>query len=192
MTCYERGCQPAATVLGVGEVNCNSCPFPFCVSAEAGNIKAKLREHLARIMQKLGNTVEEISEAIGTTPRTIYRYTAAHGLDCVQCNLIFSRDVVCESRVYTVVYTGGQYIIILSKHRRATAEELSIVRHFTEYVFPSSVVERVNSGHDHWLLGRVGIEEAKNFQRMCTALNEYTMSLNKSAGVAECLQTTRP
>jgi len=181
------GCRPAASVLNVSSVSCEECPFPFCVSEEAQIIQSELREHITRIMRRLGNSMEETAKAMDVSLRSVYRYAGAYvDVDCVQCNLIHSQNVMCKSNVYSVVYKDGQYTVILNKHRHATAEELKLVECFVEYVFPSSITEQSTNGHDHWVMSRVELEEAKKFQQMCNALNSYTLSLGRSA---KCLQT---
>lgn len=179
------GCRPATYVLGVSIASCDKCPFPFCVVAEASIIKYELKEHLARIMRRLGNSMEETAKAMKVSIRSTYRYTSAHEhVSCVQCNLLHSQDVMCRSNIYTVVCKDGQYITILNKHGHATERELWVVECFIEYVFPSSIAEKSTNGHDCWALSRVELEEAKKFDGMCTALNMYTLSL--SSGV-KCL-----
>lgn len=183
------GCAPAANVLSRSSVSCDECPFPFCVVAEAKIIRLELREHLVRIMSKLGSSVEEIAETMGVSKRSVYRYAGAcEYMHCVQCDLAHSQDVMCRSNTYTVVYSGGQYTIVLNSHRHATVQESELIGYFIDYAFPSSTVERVTSDHEYWVLGRVELEEAKNFQTMCDALNRYTLSLSWSKG-KKCLQT---
>lgn len=174
------GCRPAAGVLNASRVGCSECPFPFCVITEAKVIRVELREHLTRIMQKLGNSVGEIAKAIDVNIRSVYRYANVHGdTSCTWCDVTHSQDAMCRSDIYTVVRKDGQYVTILNRHDHATERELRVVECFIEYVFPDSIAERVNGGHDHWVVGRVGLEEAKKFQDMCSALNTYTLSLSR-------------
>lgn len=180
------GCRPAAMVLAVDSISCNECPFPFCVVAEAGIIRVELREHLTRIMRRLGNTMEETAAAIGISLRSAFRYASIHeDTGCAQCNLTHSQDVMCKSNTYSVVYRYEQYVVILNKHRHATPRELKVVEYFIGYVFPSSILEKSTNGHDYWILSRVELEEAKNFEGMCAALNTYTLSLSREK---RCLQ----
>lgn len=189
MNSEAGGCKPAASIRGVSSISCSECPFPFCVMAEAEIIRLELRERLARLMRRLGNSVEETAKAMGVTPRSVYRYASVHeDGSCVQCNLIHSQDVMCRSSVYSVACKDRQHVIVLNVHRHATAQELKLVEYFVDYVFPSSVTEKRTNGHDYWLLNRVELEEAKNFRGMCDALNQYTLSL---VGDARCLQQIR-
>lgn len=185
------GCRPAATILGVVNTDCDQCPFPFCVVAEASIIRVELREHVARIMRRLGSTVEETAAAMEVSIRSIYRYADAYvNVACTQCNLLHSQDVMCKSNTYSVVHISEQYTIVLNKHRHATPQELKTVEYFIDYVFPSSIAEKSTNSHDFWVLSRVELEEAKSFQGMCDALNTYTLSLDRSRG-ERCLQTVR-
>ena len=199
-----NGCRPAAYVLGKTSVVCNDCPFPFCVITEAKIIKAELGEHLAMILRRLGNTMEETAEAMGVSLRSVYRYSSVHkDTDCIQCNLIHSQDVMCKSDIYTVVCKDGQHVIMLNRHRCATERELKVIEYFIDYVFPNSIVGRVDGGHDHWVLGRVSLEEAKKFDCMCNALGKYVLSLGEhnqaraartvksTVGLRKCLTTDR-
>lgn len=179
------GCKPAADVLGVSSVNCNRCPFPFCVVVEARIIKTELSEHLARIRRRLGSSVEETAKALGVSLRSAYRYTSVHeDTGCTQCNLTHSQDVMCKSNIYSVVYADGRYTIVLNKHQHATQQELKTVECFVDYVFPSSVMKKSTGDHDYWVLSRVEPEEEEGFRSMCDALSKFTLSLNKGA---ECL-----
>lgn len=180
------GCRPAAGVLGVRNMSCSECPFPFCVTAEAGIIRMELKEHLVRAMQKLGNTAEEIAKAMGVSTRSTFRYTSAHeDVDCAMCNLIHSESVMCRSDVYTVTHRDGRYLVMLNQHRHATKSELKAIECFIEYVFPISIIERSKNGHDCWVLSRFELEEAEKFEGMCAALEKYTLSLSRGM---ECLQ----
>lgn len=182
-----RVCRPVAGIFGTSSVGCDKCLFPFCVVAEANITKIELREHMARVMQKLGNSVKEIASVLGTSTRSVYRYTSAYeSTDCAWCGMIHSQTVMCKSDVYTVVCKGEQYIIILNKHRHVKEHELKVIEGFTEYVFPSSVLGKMNGVHDYWVLDKVKLEEARNFRCMCDALDTYTMSLGRSR---RCLQT---
>lgn len=189
-------CRPALLVLeALGEiqkketVSCCACPFPYCVQHEAEIIKQELKEHLVRIMRRLGSTMEETAAAMEVSLRSVYRYAGAYvSVACPQCNLVHSLSVMCKSNVYSVVCRGEQYTIILNKHRHATPQELKLVECFIDYVFPSSTVKRSTNGHDYWLLAKVELEEAKNFERMCNALNRYTLSLSRGT---ECIQQVR-
>lgn len=184
-------CKPAAYVLGVAYTDCDSCPFPFCVRSEANIIQMELREHLVRIMRKLGKTMKEAAEAAQVTPRSAYRYmNVDRDTDCAFCNKIHSQDVMCKSDVYSVVYENGQPVVILNKHRGASPLESKIVETFTSYVFPNSSMERGIGIHDYWKVGKVELDDAKNFERMCDALNMYTMSLNLNRSTV-CLQQVR-
>lgn len=183
------GCRPAASVLNMSSTDCNKCPFPFCVVAEASIIKSELREQVARIMRRLGNSMEETAEAMKVSLRSAYRYVSVYeDVNCAQCSLIRSQDVMCKSNAYSVVCRGEQYVIILNKHKHATIQELKAVEYFIGYVFPSSIVRKSTNSHDYWVLSRVELEEVEKFKTMCGALDKYTLSLSRGA---ECLQRTR-
>lgn len=189
MSNSEDGCQPAADVLGAGIYGCSECPFPFCVITEARIVKTQLREQLARIMKRLGKTANEIAEVMDMSTRSVYRYESTPvDTGCTWCNLFHSEHVVCGSSVYTAVCKNGQYTVVLNKHKRATEQELKVVEGFIEYVFPSSIATMVDDGHSHWLLNTVELGEAKDFQRMCGAFDNYVMSLS---GSEVCLQATK-
>ena len=180
-------CKPAASILGVSKVDCDECPFPFCVLSE---ISLKLKDHMAKIIRELGSSMEETAKALNVTIRSAYRYTSTHAYtDCAQCDLTHSQDVMCRSNIYTVVRRGEQLITVLNKHRRATVREVKAVDCFIEYVFPVSIVERSMNGHDYWLLSHVEPEEIKRFEGMCTVLDKYIMT--KIGIGAECLQQIR-
>ena len=176
---YEvGGCEPAASVLNESSVSCSECPFPFCVSEEAQIIQSQLKEHLTRIMRRLGSSMEETAKAMDVSLRSVYRYTSIHeNVNCVQCKLIHSQDVMCRSNTYSVVREDRQYIVVLNKHRQATKQEEKLVECFIDYVFPLSIVEKSNNGHNYWALSRVELEETKRFEGMCNALNTYTLNL---------------
>lgn len=174
------GCKPAASILNVKskDVNCNKCPFPFCVIAEAQIIKIELREHLMRIMNRLHSTAEETAKVLDVSMRSVYRYKNTRDTGCTWCNLTHSQDVLCKSNVYSVVRMGMPYFIILNKHKCVTEPEFKQVEYFAEYVFPSGIIRKLNGGHDYWVVNRVEPEESKRFEGMCDALNRYTMSLS--------------
>jgi len=176
-----QGCKPAASILGVkaNGVNCNKCPFPFCVVAEAQIIKIELREHLVRIMSRLHSTAKETAKALDVSMRSVYRYRNACDTGCTWCNLTHSQDVLCKSNVYSVVRVDMPYFIVLNRHQCATGPELKQVEYFAEYVFPSGITKRLNGGHDHWIVNGAGPEESKRFESMCDALDRYTMSFSK-------------
>lgn len=179
-------CRYAAVVLGADDVSCDVCPFPFCVPAEANIIQTELRAQLVRTLHKLGNSMEETAGFLGVSLRSVYRYAHVdEDVNCVQCNMIHDRDVMCKSDIYSVIHKDEQYIIVLNKHRHATEQESSIVRHLIDYAFPSSIVEQNDDCHDYWVLRRVELEEAMNFKRMCDALDKLMLSLG---GMVKCLQ----
>jgi len=179
-----EGCRPAADVLGIDvvQVKCDSCPFPFCVVSEAQIIKRELREHMTRIMKQLNNTVDEIALTVNTSKRSIYRYMsgwAKNRGECKWCGLVHSQMLMCKSNMYCVVKVDGQYIILLNHHKSANPMESNSVNFFTEYAFPNSSVQRFNGGHDRWLITHTDDEDSARFERMCDALNTYTMSLGR-------------
>ncbi len=191
------GCKPAASVLNVAKVDCEECPFPFCVVEEASVIEAEIREYMIKTLRRLGKTVDEVAQALQISRRSIFRHTSSHenvnayeNPDCIWCNALHSPEIVCKSNLYSVLRNGDvddQYTIILNKHRHASGRELKIIELFAGYAFPSSVigVERSGNGHDHWILERVKLEESKNFMCMCDALNTY-MRNRSSEGGLEC------
>jgi len=183
------GCQPAASVLGVSNISCDRCPFPFCVEAEAEILRYELREHMVRSMLKLGATMREIAKSMGVSLRSVQRYASSREeVYCEQCNLIHSQYVMCKSNTYSVVYENKVYSVISNRHGHASESAINSVECFIEYVFPDSPIEIHTGEHDYWPLRKIGLKEAENFEHMCEALNKYTVSLN---GDTRCLQLMR-
>jgi hypothetical protein len=170
-------CKPAARILGrdKGDVDCDMCPFPFCVVAEVGTMREEVREHLALTMKKFGSSMEEIAKAIGVTLRTAYRYTYPYeNTKCEQCNMVHAKGVLCKSLTFTVANREQDYVTLLNRHGHATSSESSSIRMFMEYAFPDSGVNMLNGGHDSWLISGVSAEEAVRFSGMCNALEKYS------------------
>jgi len=127
----------------------------------------------------LGGSIEETARAMGVTTRSMYRYNNMDkGEDCIQCNSIMSPKVLCKSNTYSVIGEDNQYTIVLNRSGCATAEEDQLVEIFTDYVFPSSLVQKKSNIHDYWTVSRIMEDEEKSFQTMCSALNTYTQGLS--------------
>lgn len=192
-------CRHAVDVAGPN-VSCRECPFPFCVEAEARIIKGQVRMRAFQIMRELGKTMNEISEGLNLTMRSVYRYKRAltnaerSGAECVWCEVLRLQNTLCMSDIYAVVVKDGTFIIVLNRHRHASKRELDVIKSFAEYAFPgsASAMEKGNGNHDHWSLGSVALEEAKRFKSMCEALDQYTLSLNKALSLnREALSTCK-
>jgi len=175
------GCKPAAHILNkhVGEMDCDMCPFPFCVMAEAKAIRTELNRQLILSMRQLGATMEIAAQSLGMTSRTAFRYVSDMiDKDCEQCCLLRSSKVICVSNLYTVLCDNQymQYMVVLNRHGPVPLQELKSVECFIDYVFPSGYVVENAGNHYYWQVERVELEDGKNFERMCDDLREYTMS----------------
>ncbi len=188
----DGGCKAAAYILNtpVREVDCDNCPFPFCVIAEGNLLQYELRKKLTKTMHQLGSTINEMAVAIGVTPRTAYRYMereeskkmkdgkTVKAISCPLCNMIHSPSVMCQSSTYTVVKVREQYTIITNKHGKTSIREERLVETFMDYVFPSSrYTGKSSEGHSFWDLDNVDNKEAKDFGTMCDALNKYMINV---------------
>jgi hypothetical protein len=173
-------CDAAAFVLNTDVTDCNKCPFPFCVTSELGRGKAVIREHMTMLLQKLGQSVQDMANTLDVTTRSVsrYKYYDVHHVnpDCEWCTAIHSKDVLCKSTIYTIIHKDGKYLAILNEHRTASVREAKSIELFIDYVFPAGLYVRQLAMHEYWEVTKYEQEEVRNFNQMCNALDRYTMS----------------
>lgn len=132
-------------------------------------------------MHSMHASVKTIAARTGMNLRTVYDVVgrSKETQDCYWCKVNLKEGgVFCRSSSCTVAYDNGSVAVTLSAHKNATAHEMGVVETLVGNLFPDGVMASAGDGpHDHWVINRVGEDEASFVYDRMTNLSQYTAHL---------------
>ncbi len=182
---HDNGCVDGLLALrrtpGADTMSCRECPYPFCVRAEANKMRNLARDITIMAMSAMHASARVIAEKVGMGVHTIYDVVEKNKTaeSCYWCRMNFrGGGVFCRTGSCTVAYDSNSIAVTLTSHREAAPNEFGAIETLVETLFPDGVLVNANEvPHSHWVINRVGEDEAISVYNHMTELATHTMYL---------------